>query len=82
MEWTRALGAHHVLDHRNPMAPQYAASGSTPRTSSSRSPAATSTRRGLFAIIAPQGRFGIIDDIKDGYDAMPFKGKSLSITGR
>ncbi len=78
-EWARALGAHHVLDHRNPLAPQYAGLGlDAPYFvfSVTRSDLHTP---GLIAIIAPQGRFGIIDDIKDGFDAMPFKGKSLSI---
>ena len=78
-QWVKDLGAHHVLDHSNALAPQFSALGIG-------APAFifSITRSDLHvgdlqAIIAPQGRFGIIDDIKGGFDAMPFKGKSVSI---
>lgn len=78
-EWVKALGAHHVLDHSNALAPQYAALDiGAPAFvfSVTRSDLHVAD---LQAIIAPQGRFGIIDDIKGGFDVMPFKGKTVSI---
>ena len=66
-EWVKALGAHHVLDHSNALAPQYAALDiGAPAFvfSVTRSDLHVAD---LQAIIAPQGRFGIIDDIKGGF---------------
>lgn len=78
-QWVKDLGAHHVLDHSNALAPQYAALDiGAPAFvfSVTRSDLHVAD---LQAIIAPQGRFGIIDDIKGGFDVMPFKGKAVSI---
>lgn len=60
--WARSLGAHHVIDHTQPMAPQLAAIGhaTVPYIFCT-----TSTDQHFDAIaevIAPQGRFGLIDD--------------------
>jgi NADPH:quinone reductase len=77
-EWVRELGAHHVVDHSHPLAPQIAALGLG-------SPAfvfsTTHTDRHLADIaelIAPQGRFALIDD-PAALDALPFKRKSVSL---
>ena len=61
-DWVRGLGAHHVVDHSQPMAPQLAAIGhaTVPYIFST-----TSTDQHFDTIadvIAPQGRFGLIDD--------------------
>ncbi|WP_174278643.1 zinc-binding alcohol dehydrogenase family protein [Sphingomonas bacterium] len=76
--WATAMGAHHVIDHSAPLAPQVAALGiGAPAFVFS----TTHTDRHLAAIvelIAPQGRFALIDD-SDTLDAMPFKRKSVSI---
>lgn len=60
--WARSLGAHHVIDHTEPMAPQLAAIGhaTVPYIFST-----TSTDQHFDAIaevIAPQGKLGLIDD--------------------
>jgi len=76
--WTVALGAHHVLDHSKPLAAQVAALGigapglvfSTTHTEDHIGE--------IAALIAPQGRFGYIDDIAT-LDPAPFKSKSVSI---
>lgn len=76
--WVRELGAHHVVDHAQPLAPQVEALGlgapafvfSTTETSLHLADIAD--------LIAPQGRFGLIDD-PAVLDAMPFKRKSVSL---
>lgn len=76
--WVESLGAHHVIDHSKPLGPQVAALGiGAPGFVFS----TTQTARHLDQIvdlIAPQGRFGLIDD-PDELDVMPFKRKSVSI---
>jgi NADPH2:quinone reductase len=77
-EWVRSLGAHHVIDHSKPLAAQVADLGiGAPAFVFS----TTQTRQHVSEIaelIAPQGRFGLIDDPKD-FDIMLFKRKSVSI---
>jgi NADPH:quinone reductase len=70
--WVRELGAHHVIDHSRPLAEQVAALGiGAPAFVFS----TTETHRHLkeiIELIAPQGRFGLIDD-PDQLDIMGFK---------
>ncbi|WP_149142449.1 zinc-binding alcohol dehydrogenase family protein [Gemmobacter caeruleus] len=77
-DWVRDLGAHHVLDHSQPLAPQVAALGlGAPGHVFS----ITQTHQHLADVvefIAPQGRFGLIDD-PDQLDILPFKRKSVSV---
>lgn len=77
-DWVRALGAHHVVDHSKPLAPQVAELGIG-------QPAFvfSTTETGLHLadiadLIAPQGRFGLIDD-PAVLDINPFKRKSVSV---
>lgn len=76
--WVRDLGAHHVVDHGKPIAEQVAKLGlGAPAFVFS----TTETLRHLTEIvelIAPQGRFGLIDD-PASLDVMPFKRKAVSI---
>lgn len=72
------LGAHHVVDHRKPIAAEVAALGlgAPPFVFST-----TNTEAHLAEIvqlIAPQGRFCLIDD-PAAIDVNPFKSKSVSI---
>jgi zinc-binding alcohol dehydrogenase family protein len=77
-DWVRECGAHHVIDHRQPLAPQVEALGlgapgfvfSTTQTGQHLSD--------IVELIAPQGRFGLIDDPKE-LNAMPFKLKAVSL---
>ena len=77
-DWVDSLGAHHVLDHSRPLAPQIDALGlEAPAFVFS----TTHTDRHLADIvelIAPQGRFALIDD-PAALDALPFKRKSISL---
>ncbi|UDF30285.1 UNVERIFIED_ORG: zinc-binding alcohol dehydrogenase family protein [Roseateles sp. XES5] len=76
-DWVKSLGAHHVVDHGKPLAAEVAALGiGAPAFVFS----TTNTTDHLAAIvetIAPQGRFGLIDDPKT-LDVMPFKRKAVS----
>lgn len=77
-EWVKALGAHHVIDHSMPLAAQVKALGlGAPAFVFS----TTQTDRHLAEIvelIAPQGRFGLIDD-PETLNVVPFKRKAVSI---
>jgi len=76
-DWVRGLGAHHVVDHAKPLAGEVEALGiGEPAFVFS----TTQTQQHLAEIvklIAPQGRFGLIDDPKS-LDILPFKRKSVS----
>lgn len=77
-DWVRQCGAHHVLDHRQPLAPQVEALGlgapgfvfSTTQTDKHMGD--------IVELIAPQGRFGLIDD-PEALNIMPLKLKAVSI---
>lgn len=77
-EWVKALGAHHVIDHAKPLAAQVKALGlGAPAFVFS----TTQTDRHVAEIvelIAPQGRFGLIDD-PETLNVVPFKRKAVSI---
>ena len=72
------LGAHHVVDHSKPLAAQIAALGlGEPAFVFS----TAQTQHHLDEIgefIAPQGRFGLIDD-PEALDILGFKRKAISI---
>lgn len=76
--WVRELGADHVVDHTRPLAAQVAGLGiGAPAFVFS----TTQTDRHfdeIVELIAPQGRFGLIDDPAP-IDAMKLKRKSVSL---
>ena len=76
--WVRGLGAHHVIDHSRPLAVQIAELGiGAPAFVFS----TTHTEQhavDIAELIAPQGRFGFIDD-PNALDVMLFKRKAVSI---
>lgn len=77
-DWVRQCGAHHVIDHRQPLAPQVESLGlgapgyvfSTTQTDTHFSD--------IVELIAPQGRFGLIDDPAE-LSALPLKLKAVSL---
>ena len=76
-EWVKDLGAHHVIDHTEPLTPQIEALeiGQPGNVFST-----THTHQYIEQIaefIAPQGRFGLIDD-PETLNIMPFKVKAVS----
>lgn len=77
-QWCLDLGAHHVVDHTQPLAAQLAALGH-PMVEYVASLTGTARNLPQFPdLIAPQGKFGLIDDPQT-LDAVPFKRKSVSI---
>ncbi|MEH6831917.1 MAG: zinc-binding alcohol dehydrogenase family protein [Sulfitobacter sp.] len=76
-DWVKELGAHHVIDHTKPLAAQIEALGigqpgyvfSTTHTHQ--------YIEQIAELIAPQGRFGLIDD-PENLNIMPFKQKAVS----
>jgi NADPH2:quinone reductase len=77
-DWVRECGAHYVIDHRQPLATQVEALGigapgfvfSTTQTDQHLAD--------IIELIAPQGRFGLIDD-PEALDAKVFKQKAVSL---
>lgn len=77
-DWVHELGAHHVIDHRQPLAEQVAALGlGAPGFVFSTTNSGDHLQE-IATLIAPQGRFGLIDDPASA-DIMPFKRKSVSV---
>ncbi|MCR9088785.1 MAG: zinc-binding alcohol dehydrogenase family protein [Rhodobacteraceae bacterium] len=78
MSWVRELGAHHVIDHSRPLPDQVDALG-LGQPGSVFSTTHTGSYIGQVAeLIAPQGRFGLIDD-PETLDVSAFKTKAVSI---
>lgn len=78
MEWCRAMGAHHVIDHTQPLPAQVAALNVAPvRHIAALSHTALHFME-LLELIAPHGKLAVIDD-HDVFDAAPLKGKSISL---
>ena len=76
--WCRELGAHHVIDHRQPFAPQMKAAG-VPDVDLVLGLTQTDQHLAqIVEVLAPQGRFGLIDDPKS-LDMGLFKRKSASV---
>ncbi len=77
-QWCLDLGAHYVIDHSKPLAEQLSAIG-IPSVEYVASLNATDHHYlNLVAVLAPQGKLGIIDDPKV-LDANPLKRKTASL---
>nr|WP_324617572.1 zinc-binding alcohol dehydrogenase family protein [Herbaspirillum camelliae] len=77
-DWCLALGAHHVIDHRQPLLAQVGALPAPPVTHIAALSHTAEHLHELVELIAPQGRLAIITD-HDTLDAAPFKAKSVSL---
>jgi zinc-binding alcohol dehydrogenase family protein len=79
--WVKKLGANHVIDHSKPLAEQVAALDiGTPAFVFSTTETHLHLKE-IITLIAPQGRFGLIDDPAN-LDVMGFKRKLCRSTGR
>jgi zinc-binding alcohol dehydrogenase family protein len=80
-QWCVDLGAHHVIDHRQPLAPQLASLTDLPPVRYVAS--LTQTARhypALIELLAPQGRLALIDDFDaQAVDIRLAKPKSISL---
>lgn len=77
-KWVKEQGAHHVIDHRRPMAEQVAALGIGAPAFVFSLTHSDSHAAEIARLIAPQGRVALIDDPKS-FDIMLFKSKALSL---
>jgi zinc-binding alcohol dehydrogenase family protein len=76
--WCRAMGAHHVIDHRKPLQEGLAEIG-VPQVRYVAGLTATDQHLASIAeVLKAQGAFALIDDPK-ALDILPFKRKSLSV---
>ncbi len=77
-QWCSELGAHHVIDHSQPFKPQLEAVA-IPQVEYIASLTATAQHYpGVVDFLAPQGKFGLIDD-PPTLDAKPLKLKCASL---
>jgi len=77
-EWCISLGANYVIDHRKPFKEQMEAIG-IPEVELIAGLTATDIHYpALIEVLAPQGKFGLIDDPKS-LDANPLKRKAASL---
>jgi NADPH:quinone reductase len=72
------MGAHHVLDHSRPMAPQFAELGLAAPSYVFSTTHSDAHLADVVQLIAPQGRYGLIDDPK-AFDVGRLKAKALSL---
>lgn len=77
-EWCLTLGAHHVIDHTKPLAGQVEALGIGAPGFVFSTAGSVGYRDEVIKLLAPQGRFGYIDD-PESFDVNPFKWKSISV---
>nr|BFD42032.1 zinc-binding alcohol dehydrogenase family protein [Pseudomonas sp. FFPRI_1] len=77
-DWVRQLGAHHVIDHHQPLAAQLQALGIAQVGYVASLTHTEQHFPQLIEVLRPQGRLGVIDD-PESLDVMPLKRKSLSL---
>ena len=82
-DWVRQLGAHQVIDHRQPLAAQVQrlvdAGQIAPVTHVASLTQTDQHWDQLVELLAPQGKIGLIDDPASPLDVMQLKRKSLSL---
>jgi len=77
-EWVEELGAHHVIDYREPLAPQLEALGLREVTHVASLTHTEHYLEQFIGLLAPFGHLALIDD-PDVLDVRPMKRKSLSL---
>jgi zinc-binding alcohol dehydrogenase family protein len=78
VEWIKALGAHHVIDHTKPLSQELARIG-VPQVKYVASLNQTDHHfEEIVASLAPQGKLALIDD-PAGLDVLKLKRKSISL---
>jgi zinc-binding alcohol dehydrogenase family protein len=76
--WVKGLGAHHVVDHRKPLAAQVSALGIGAPAFVLSTTQSDKHFDEIVELIAPQGRFALIDD-PEPIDVRKLKRKSVSL---
>ncbi|MBK5541435.1 zinc-binding alcohol dehydrogenase family protein [Pseudomonas sp. TH05] len=77
-DWVRHMGAHHVIDHSQPLLPQLEALGVAEVSYVASLTHTELHLLQLIEVLRPQGRLAVIDD-PQSLDVMPLKRKSLSL---
>ncbi|MCR6633218.1 MAG: zinc-binding alcohol dehydrogenase family protein [Magnetospirillum sp.] len=77
-QWCKDLGAHHVIDHSQPLKPQIEALGLKAPELVVSLTATDQHQADIADLIAPQGRFGLIDDPAK-FELGLFKRKCVSV---
>jgi NADPH:quinone reductase len=77
-DWVRECGAHHAIDHRQPLAPQVEALGLGAPGFVFSTTHSDAHWADIVELIAPQGRFGLIDD-PEVLNIMQLKTKAVSL---
>jgi zinc-binding alcohol dehydrogenase family protein len=77
--WVRQLGAHHVIDHRQPLSEELKRIGINQVTHVASLTQTDQHFAQLVEALAPQGRLALIDDPEQALDIMQLKRKSLSL---
>lgn len=78
-KWVKELGAHHVINHHKPLAPQLTALGIDNVSHVISLNHTDQHFDQLVEILAPQGKLALIDDPKGGLDILKLKMKSISL---
>jgi len=79
-KWVEELGAHHVLDHNQPLADEIKRAGLPPPRYVVSLTQTEKHYAQIVELIAPQGHFGLIDDPAPGaIDVTALKRKSVSL---
>jgi NADPH2:quinone reductase len=76
--WCREMGAHHVIDHHQPLEDGLKAIGIPEVRYVAGLTATDKHQKSIVAALAPQGALALIDDPAT-FDVVPFKRKSLSV---
>jgi len=77
--WVRELGAHHVIDHRQPLVAELKRIGIDAVTHVASLTHTESHYAQIVEALAPQGQLGLIDDLTAPLDVRLLKPKSLSL---
>lgn len=79
--WVRNLGAHHVIDHSKPFAPQLKAAGFPTADIVLALAGTTRNASQITEVISPQGRLGLIEgvDLLKAFDTSQLFSKCVSI---
>ena len=77
--WVSELGAHHVIDHRQPLSEELKRIGINQVTHVASLTQTDQHFAQLVEALAPQGRLALIDDPEQPLDIMQLKRKSLSL---
>lgn len=79
IDWVKEMGAHHVIDHRQPLDEALKSTGIAQVEYVASLTGTGQHLPAIIKLIAPQGHMALIDD-PQSMDIMPFKAKSVSIS--